>query len=263
MPLRSDWKGHLVPPDSWTKRRLVQAVVWFTILFLYVFVVPRTLPPLYFPGPTELFQSLSKMGWAFPVAAAYTGYRALAGFGIGSSIGLVVALLMFRSESLTAGIYSLIEVVRPLPPVALTLFLILWFKLHWIGPLILISLGCFMVLVVSTYEALANLNVNLLRAARSLGATDLSYWFAVLLPAILPDLVAPIRVSLALAFAVTISAEFMGVQTGIGFYMLVARAQLDTGTIFLGLLIITAEAGLLDAVIRNMMRHFTNWRRLS
>jgi len=262
MPVKTDWRGHL----TLERRSIVLGIplaVWAAVILSYFFLVPRLVPPLYLPGPEVVARAACQLGWTLPLAALYTALRAVGGFLVGSILGVAVALTMFRSQTFRAALHSPIEALRPLPPVALTLFIILWFKLHWLGQLILISLGCFMVLVVSAHEALANLNINLLRAARSLGATGRSYYSAVLIPAILPDLVAPLRVSLALAFAVTIAAEFMGVQTGLGYHMQVARTQLDTGTIVLGLIILTLEAGAIDWSLRRSIRRFTHWRRLS
>jgi sulfonate transport system permease protein len=258
---RIDWRGRIAAKPG-IAHRLVPAVAWALLIACYVLVLPHFIVPehrrLYVPSCTELLTSATNLGWGFVSAASATAWRASVGFLAGSAMGVLLAFVMFRYVLFGAGMSAVVEVVRPLPPVSLTLFLILWFGGSWVGPYILVALGCFMVLVVGTSAALRNIDVSLLRAARSLGARGLAYYGGVLLPAITPELLAPLRVALALAFAVTISAEFMGVQNGLGSHMIVAKPQLDTATIIVLLAALTVEAKLADWILLTALGRFAH-----
>ncbi|MBU0512799.1 MAG: ABC transporter permease subunit, partial [Chloroflexi bacterium] len=85
------------------------------------------------------------------------------------------------------------------------------------------------------------------------------FYKSILLPAIMPQMIAPLRVSLALAFALSLAAEFMGAQRGIGVLMMVARRTLQTETILLGIIVVGVEAAFLDYLLRFAHRRLTRW----
>ena len=75
----------------------------------------------------------------------------------------------------------------------------------------------------------------------------------------MPELIAGLRVALALAFGLMIAAELMGAQEGIGFMIMVARRSLNTQTILLGIIIIGIEAALADRLLYYFTRRLTSW----
>lgn len=235
------------------------AVVLACAVALYCLYVPGRVSPLKFPGPAELIRVQRRLSWDLLGHAASTLSRVSLGFTLGSMLGVGAALLMFSSRTIELAATPFVEALRPIPPIALIPFFILWFGLHPAGQILLIGLGCFMVMAVSALEALRNVSIDLRRAARSLGVSGPTYYFRILLPAISPQLIGPLRVSLALAFALAVAAEFMGAQSGVGFLMMVARRTLQTETILLGVLVLGAESALTDYVLRTTLRRLTRW----
>ena len=116
-----------------------------------------------------------------------------------------------------------------------------------------------MVMVVSTIEAVRNVPRIYIQAARSLGTEQDHIYRTVILPAIVPELIAGWRVALALAFGLMAAAEMMGAQEGIGFMIMVARRSLNTPTILLGIIIIGIEAALADRLLHFFTRRLTRW----
>jgi len=189
--------------------------------------------------------------------------RVLAGWSLGAIAGITVGLLMTSNRVWFSITNPFIEGLRPIPPIALVPFFILWFGLGSFGQILLIALGCFMVMAVNTVVAVNNLAPIYIRAARTLGATRLRVYLTVVVPGILPALVAGLRIAAALAFGLAVAAEFMGAQSGIGFLMMVARRTLNTNTILLGTIILGMESFAVDAVIRKVCGHFTRWNESS
>ncbi|XZE33846.1 ABC transporter permease [Pirellulaceae bacterium SH501] len=233
--------------------------LWAFVLIVYIFYVPSHVSPLKLPGPAELASAQQQVSWSLIGHAFSTFGRVISGYALGCFLGVSFGFAMFASRWLDAAFFTFIEALRPIPPVGLIPFFILWFKFNPWGPITLIALGCFMVLVVSTTEALRNVPVSLRRAARSLGSKGASYFLQILLPAILPSLIAPLRVALALAISLAVASEFMGAQSGIGFLMMVARRTLHTETILLGVIVLGAMSFLLDTTLRLTLRRFTRW----
>src|SRR5712692_9987206 len=112
-----------------------------------------------------------------------------------------------------------------------------------------------MVMAINTIVAARNVPPVYLRAARSLGASENTVCRTV----ILPQLVAGLRIGAALAFAVTIAAEFMGAEAGIGALIMLASRTLGTDVVLLGTIIIGLEAFGLEQLIRLISDRATAW----
>src|SRR5690606_25006802 len=126
-------------------------------------------------------------------------------------------------RTVTAILDPFIEMLRPIPALALIPFFVLWFGLGDTGKILLIALGGAVVMVVTVYEALERVPRIYVDAARTLGVNTLGVYRTVLLPAILPTFWSGVRVSSALSFGLGIAAEFMGAQDGLGYLILLAR----------------------------------------
>jgi taurine transport system permease protein len=251
--------GRTVDETSRWKYLLLAAGAWAIVLATYIFVVPQMVSSLRFPGPLLVLASVQRIGIDLVFHALATLQLVLSGFLTGSLAGVIVGFLMFSMPAVDSLLFSFIEFVRPVPPIALIPFFILWFGLNPAAQVGLVGLGCFMVMVISTREALNKVSVDTRRAARSLGASGYSYYVEILLWAIMPSLTGPLRVSLALAFALAVAAEFMGAQSGLGFLMMIARRTLQTETILLGVIILGLESAIMDWLLRTVMKRLTRW----
>jgi taurine transport system permease protein len=231
----------------------------FSFVVLWFVATPSFVPELLFPSPRSVWQVVTTLRFELLIAAWYTLLRVVSGWAIGSIVGVGFGLGMASSRRFAAVANPIIEAVRPLPPVALIPFFILWFGIGASGQILLISLGCFMVMTVTTFVTVGTLSPGYLRVAASLGATKRSIYRRIILPAIMPALLAGVRVSAALAFGLGVAAEFMGAQSGIGFMMMVARRTLNTNTILVGLLVIGLESYAIDWFIRWRFRRMCGW----
>jgi len=185
--------------------------------------------------------------------------RVAGGLAIGAVTGWGVGLLMMFSRRVRDFLEPLAELLRPIPPIVLVPFIILWLGLGNTGQILLIALGSFMVLLVSTFEAAAAVPRRYILAAQSLGASRAYAFVAVIVPAIRPHLIGPIRVAAGSAFGLAVAGEYMGAQGGLGYVIRNARVTLNTETMMLASLLIGAEAVCLDILLRWLWRRWTGW----
>ncbi|MCY3720470.1 MAG: ABC transporter permease [Anaerolineaceae bacterium] len=233
---------------------LLLLVTWYLVTTEWELVSSLKLP-----SPDRVLDTLVQVRATILRQALVTFYRVGISFLAGSALGVLVGLVMSRFRIVFALLEPVIEALRPIPPIALIPFFILWFGIGMFGQVLLAGLGCFMVMVVSTIEAVRNVPRIYIQAARSLGAGQDHIYRTVILPAIVPELIAGWRVALALAFGLMIAAELMGAQEGIGFMIMVARRSLNTQTILLGIIIIGMEAALADRLLYLFTRRLTRW----
>jgi taurine transport system permease protein len=219
----------------------------------------ETVKALYLPSPESLWTAITTLNTQLLSDASATLGRVLASWIGGSALGVAVGLAMARSRWLMYALNPIIEAVRPVPPVALIPFVILWFGIGDSGKLFLGALACFMVMVVNTTVAVGNVPPVYLQAARSLGADSGRVYRSVVLPAIVPEILSGFRIGSALAFAVVVAAEFLGADAGIGRLIMQASRTLNTAVVLLGTVCIALMAVVLDQAISRISAHVTRW----
>ena len=245
---------------SWGRTALGLLSLALVLIVWYVLTdVTEEISSLYLHSPTDVWDTLVQVRSTILDHSLVTLKRVLISFSAGSLLGVAVGLIMSRFRVVFALLEPIIEALRPVPPIALIPFFILWFGIGDFGKLLLAGEGCFMVMVISTIEAVRNVPRIYVQAAQSLGASSAFIYRTVIIPAIVPELIAGFRVALALAFALMVAAELMGAQQGLGFMIMVARRSLNTSTILLGIIIIGLEAALADQLLRRLTRRLTAW----
>ena len=243
---------------KWVGISLFTLLVLFFVWWLLTAGI-KIVKPLYFPAPSSVWETFLQMHQRIWVHALATLIRVVVSWLTGSLLGIVVGLLMVRSRFVQAILSPVIEGLRPIPPVALIPLVIVWFGVGDNGKIFLTSLACFMVLVVNTVVSAKNVNPVFVQAARSLGASETKIYLTVVLPAIIPELLSGFRIGIALAFAITVAAEFMGAEYGIGYLIMQASRTLNTEVVIIGTLIIGLEAFLLERLLQVCSDYITRW----
>lgn len=246
-------------PVNWGPGVSIAVVVALLILWWVMTTGTGTVKQLLFPSPESLWLGLTQLNSQLLADAWATLSRVVVSWILGSALGVGVGLLMARSRWMMYGLTPIIEAVRPVPPVALIPFVILWFGIGDSGKYFLGALACFMVMVVNTTVAVTNVPPVYVQAARSLGASSNTVYRSVVLPAIVPEILSGFRIGSALAFAVIVAAEFMGADAGIGRLIMQASRTLNTSVVLLGTAVIAVMAVVLDQVISRLSAYATRW----
>lgn len=230
-------------------------LVWFLITEQGFGIVPA----IKFPSPWMVIQAAMRTADLIPGDIAATLLRVISGLIAGTALGLGLGLLMSYSKKAQYFFDPLIETMRPVPVIAMIPFFLMWFGIGETGKFLLITMGVFAIIVVSTVEAVRNVPDIYMKAAHSLGANKLQRFRTVIMPAIVPELVSSLRVSAALSFTLVVAAEFMGAQAGLGYRILEARRLFNTDVILLGITIIGLLSAISDTAIRHFTAYLTRW----
>src|SRR5574343_1439644 len=150
-------------------------------------------------------------------------YRVIAGFLIGAGLALPLGLLMGANQR-TYGLFNpLVQILRPIPPIAYIPRAILWFGLGNPPSFFLIAIGAFFPVLMNTIAGVRQVDGIYIRAARNLGASQRTRCMRVMLPAATPYILAGVRIGIGTAFIVVIVSEMIAVNDGLGFRILEAR----------------------------------------
>ena len=155
----------------------------------------------------------------------------------------------------------LIEMLRPVPPLAWIPLSILWFGIGDTQNQFIIFLGIFFPILLNTIAGVAGVEPNLVRAARCLGAGDWQVLWRVVLRAALPQIVTGIRIGLGVGWMALVAAELVGANSGLGFLINDARTVLRTDYVIVGMATIGLVGLLIDWLIRSVVRRLLPWSR--
>lgn len=164
--------------------------------------------------------------------------RIVLGFAAGAGLGVVIGVsaAWYRPVQIIAR--PLIELLRPIPPLAWIPLAIIWFGLGEPSKVFVISIGAFFPMVTNAYKGVTTIDPMLPRAAQTMGYTGWRLLFRVAVPASLPDLATGIRVGWGLSFGVLVAAELIAADSGMGFMIMHARLLGNVDVIVFGIILI-------------------------
>ena len=217
-----------------------------------------------FPGPLVVaLEGVRLLGSGALVrhAAASLG-RVLVGLGAGSLVGILLGYLMGTRSWARDLFEPVVELLRPIPPLAWIPLAILWLGIGLADQAFIIFLGCVFPILLNTYEGVRAIEPRYLEASRVLGADDSTTWRRVVVPATLPHVLTGLRVGAGVAWMCLVAAELQGVRTGygLGYMMVVAQDVARADRIMVGMLSIGILGYLMNRGMRYLEGRFVPWR---
>jgi ABC-type nitrate/sulfonate/bicarbonate transport system permease component len=185
--------------------------------------------------------------------------RAAVGFSIGASLGILLGLLTARVKIVSIALEPFLNLLRPIPAIALVPVAIVWFGIGEGSKYFVISYTVFLAVWLNTHAGASNVASTYIRAARSLGASRVREFFEVIIPASAPMIFVGLRLGAALAFLSLVAAELSGASAGIGFRLQDARQFIRTDRMFVGLIQLGILGALLDAAFAYTGRRLVHW----
>jgi NitT/TauT family transport system permease protein len=187
--------------------------------------------------------------------------RVVGGFAVGGILALPLGLLMGSSQVLYRYLNPLVQVLRPIPPIAYIPLAILWFGLGNAPAIFLIALGAFFPVLINTIAGVRAVDSIYLRAAQNLGANQWTIFRRVILPAATPYILSGVRIGIGTAFIVVIVSEMIAVNNGLGFRILEAREYFWSDKIIAGMFTIGFLGLAIDTAMNRLNNYLLRWHR--
>ncbi len=208
-----------------------------------------------FPTPLDVFRGIVELAQAglllkYVVASLF---RVTWGFVLAVLCGVPFGLLLgWHARAFTA-FNPLIQLLRPISPIAWIPLAILWFGVTDLAPIFLIFLASVFPITVSAIAAVRNLQPVYLRAARNFGLSRRQLLVHVVFPAALPQIITGIRIALGIAWLVVVAAEMIAVNSGLGYLIIDARNAGKRYDLVVGGMVLIGSIGLaLDLMVRRL-----------
>jgi ABC-type nitrate/sulfonate/bicarbonate transport system permease component len=178
-----------------------------------------------------------------------------------STISIPLGIAMGWWRAVEEQVDPIVEVLRPVPPLAWIPLSILWFGVGDTQNEFIIFLGCFFPILINTIAGVKNVEPNLVRAARCLGASEGRILWRVVLRAALPQIVTGVRIGLGVGWMALVAAELVGANSGLGFLINDARTVLRTDYVIVGMATIGLVGLAIDRAIRSAAARMLPWSR--
>lgn len=180
--------------------------------------------------------------------------RILTGFCIGTVAGVAIGAAMASVRIIKDLIDPIIEVTRPLPPLAFIPLFIVWFGVGEMSKVLLIMIGVVPIMAIATVSALDSVPPELIEAGRVLGAGRFYNLMHVRVRAALPGIVTGMRIAMGVSWTSIVAVEMIAATSGVGYVILQAGSYLVTSLVFSGIIIISFLGLVLDALLRLLLR---------
>lgn len=262
---------------STTRQRVARGAAG-TVAFLCVWWAAATQFPIYLlPGPVEVAtafgrQVASTATYTVPFTGTDVALSAvvthllqslqhyLPGLFIGSTLGVLLGVLVGWFALVDDALTPVIRVLRPIPPLAWVAFAIVWFGIGHTGATFIVSIGAFWITFYNALSGVESVDREVLEAAASLGVHDHATMIRkVVLPAASPGIFTGLRTSIGQCWMIVVAAELVG-PPGVGEEILIAAQNLALDVSVAYMLVISAVFLASDAAFRAVEREVLAWR---
>lgn len=213
------------------------------------------------PTPIDVYLNLGKLyDNRLHIHVLASLYRVMSGVGISLVFGVSIGLLMAYSKTWNRILNPLVYFTYPIPKTALLPVVMLLFGLADASKIILIVLIVVFQVIIAVRDAVLNISPETYDPIRSLGASRLQIFRHITLPAIMPELLTNLRLSIGTALSILFFAEGYGTQLGIGYYILDAWTRIDYLGMYAGIIAISLFGFILFVLIDILEEALCKWK---
>lgn len=249
-----NWKS-LLPP-------LVLVAVWQILSALGV------IPGYKLPSPVEIllgFRDLITIGMPpghpLHLHILYSLLRVFWGYLLAVFLAVPLGIVLGWSSLLRSLVSPLLEIIRPIPPLAWIPIAILWFGIGIKSAAFIIFLGAFFPILLNTISGVLAIDPIHVEAARTLNAGNRDIFFKVLIPGAIPSILTGMRIAVGIGWMTLVAAEFTGVKQGygLGYMIMTARDIHRPDEILAGMFIIGIIGLFIDWCLKILQGRFVKW----
>ena len=195
--------------------------------------------------------------------AATSLERVLAGFFVAAAIAIPLGIGMGRSATLQELFDTLMQLLRPIPPLAWVPLALAWFKIGLVSMVFIIGMGAFFPILLNTLYGVKGVKKNWIETAEILGAKEHQVLSRVVLPGALPTIWTGLRVGFGIAWMCVVAAEMMpGTNSGLGYLIIAAYNWSQVPVIIAGMVVIGIIGIGVDVFFKAIERRSFGWREL-
>jgi NitT/TauT family transport system permease protein len=232
--------------DSWSAVLVVAVLValwWLLVVLTHSVIFPT--PWAVLTGAWELVEDGSL--WRHIGASLM---RVALGFGLAVAVAVPLGLWMGWVRGAFSTLNPIVQILRPISPIAWIPIAILWFGVGDASPIYLIFISSVFPMIVQTIVGVHTIERRYLRAAENFSVSRRVLFMRVVIPAVLPQILVGMRIGLGVAWLVVVAAEMIALHSGLGYMIIDSRNAgnrydlVIAGMIIIGLIGLMLDGGM-------------------
>lgn len=184
----------------------------------------------------------------------------LSGFGLAFIISLPVSILMAWYAPVENIVGPWIQFIKSIPPLAYVPLVVISAGVGQKSQIIVITIATFLIMTITIYQGVKNIDPTLIKAARVLGAKDKDIFVRVIAPASLPFIMTAIRLGATTALTTLIAAESTGAVSGLGMRIRALNQSFETPPMLLYIIIIGIIGLVIEKLTKLLEKRLTGWQ---
>lgn len=219
------------------------------------------IPEYILPSPVKVAETGINSYKLLCFHTSTTLYEALLGFFISIITAFLMAFLMDNIKWLKQAFYPLIIVSQTIPLIVLAVLFIIWFGFGPEPKILVVILVCFFPLLISFMKGLESVDSDLISLFKSMGATKMTIFKMVKLPAAMPAFFSGLRISATYSIMAAVIGEWMGAQRGLGYFMTLAQRNFRIDQVLAAVIVISLLSLAMVKAVDLMEYIFIPWNR--
>jgi len=222
----------------------------------------KLISPLFFTGPSAVATRFVE-DWTtghLKDDLVYSGRNFVIGLGLAIAAGVVLGVLIGWYRRLAILVDPFMTALYSTPRVALVPLIVIWFGLKWQSKMFVVFINAVFPVLINTIGGVRATDVDLLRAARAYCASDWQIFTTVVVPGAVPFILTGVRQAVSLGLIGVVVGEMFGGSEGVGYMVAYGGNNLQTDTLFLGVVIIAVSGIILTWLAERLERRFSRWR---
>ncbi|ARJ50745.1 ABC transporter permease [Staphylococcus lutrae] len=235
-----------------TQRYILPCITFLLFLLIWQSVIwIGQYPPVLLPGPLQVGQSI----WTFLVTGeifihlGISLYRFIIGFVLAIIVALPVGFLLGRSQTFLHAIEPLLQLLRPISPIAWSPFIVLWFGIGNAPAIVIIFIAAFFPIVFNTIKGVRTIDDHYLKIAQNLNLSGWSLYYNIIFPGAFKHMMSGIHIAVGTSWIFLVSGEMIGAQSGLGFLIVDSRNMLNLEDVLSAIFFIGIFGFLIDRCI--------------
>ncbi|WP_449282801.1 ABC transporter permease [Leucobacter sp.] len=215
---------------------------------------------IFISSPAEIWQRFAAWwpeGWRRDLVPSLTNVAV--GFAAAIVVGVLAGLLLGTSRVLRELCSPLIDFIRAIPDAAIVPVLLLIFGFGPGTRMLVVFLSSVWPILIGTMDGAQAIDPRQREMARAFRVPPMRHFFKVILPATSPQILAGVKIGLAVSFIVVIISEMFGSSEGLGHFVIASQRQFDIAGVWVGTLVIATIGYLLNLTFTLIQRRMLHW----
>lgn len=240
----------------------------YKVLLIFLFItawqaLSLALNTRFLPGPLQVGKTLVELTVTGEIVthSLVSFARVVAGFFLAVGIGLPLGIAMGWSRRME-NLSVIIEMIRPIPPLAWIPLAMLWFGIGFQSKVFIIFIGGFFPILSNAFLGVRETPPYLIEAGKVLGATDSQILRKIVIPNSFPSILEGLRIGLGIAWMCLVAAELTGLKSpvGLGYMIMEARDLGRADRVIAGMIVIGVIGYAMNFVLRKTERRLVRWK---